>query len=136
MLISLLFMRLGVYMRRVMRHLPAEIPPWHIAPASTRSWRARPPIHSSSEAFAHVVKDPFYVQDVLKPRLRQLVAYRLSGSPDVPFEALDEARLARVSPALLEFLSRHEETSLWAKYHYRQQRVHDVFEALQDLEAI
>ncbi len=136
-LLSFAFLRLGWYVRRVMRRLPAEIPPWRSMPAPARPPRASlQDAHTSSEVLRHVRKDPHYVQDVLKPRLQQIVAYRLDGSLDRPFEELDTSQLARVNPALLDFLSRREPTGLWATYRYRSQRLHDVLAALQYVEAL
>jgi hypothetical protein len=80
--------------------------------------------------------DPEYVQNVLKPRLRRLLAYRTSGAADVPLEALDEEQLAQIEPALLEFLQRQEATGIWARLRYGRQRVDDVRAALQRLEEL
>jgi hypothetical protein len=91
---------------------------------------------SAAEAMQSVHKDPYYLQDVLKPRLRQLLAYRVSGAPDTPLEGLDIARLARIEPAVLDFLQRREDTGLWARYRHRQQRVQDVLVVLRHLEAL
>jgi hypothetical protein len=136
-LLSFAFLRLGWYVRRVMRRLPAEIPPWRAAPASLRPPRSGvQDAYTSSEVLRHVSKDPHYVQDVLKPRMRQLVTYRLGGSLDRPFEDLDASQLARVDTALLDFLSRREPTGVWATYRYRSQRLHDVLTALQYVEAL
>lgn len=136
-LLSFAFLRLGWYVRRVMRRLPAEIPPWQAMPAPPRPPRSSvQEAYASSDVLRHVRKDPQYVQDVLKPRLRQLVTYRLDGSLDRPFEDLDTSQLARVDPALLDFLSRSEPTGLWATYRYRSQRLHDVLTALQYVEAL
>jgi len=136
-LLSFVFLRLGWYVRRAMRRLPAEIPPWYALPI-----RSRPPrpgvqdTYTSSEVLRHVLKDPQYVQDVLKPRLRQLVTYRLTGSPDFAFEDLHASQQACVDAKLLHFLSRSEPTGLWATYRYRSQRLHDVLAALQYVEAL
>ena len=137
-LLGFAFLRLGWYVRRVMRRLPAEIPPWRARPAPPR----RPTrlnmqeVSAPSDVLRHVMKDPHYVQDVLKPRLRQLVTYRLDGSLERPFEDLDAEQLARVDDALLEFLARREPTGLWATYRYRSQRLRDVLTALQYVEAL
>lgn len=131
------FFRLGWYMRRIMRRLPAEIPPWRAMPTPSRAPRsANQDTYPSSDVLRRVRRDPHYLQDVIKPRLRQLVSYRLSGSLDRPFQALDDAELTHVDTALLEFLSRREPTGLWATYRYRTQRQHDVLAALQDVEAL
>ncbi len=136
LLLSALFFRLGSYFRRVMRRQPAEIPPWHAVPATAATGPdTRSPVRSS-ETLGAVAKDPLYLQEVLKPRLRQLLAYRLSGSPEISFEDLDTARLARLDPALLDFLTRREATGLWATYRYRRQRVHNVLTALHHIEAV
>jgi hypothetical protein len=136
-LLSFVFLRLGWYVRRVIRRLPAEIPPWRARPAPRRALRSNvQDIYTSSEVLRHVRKDPHYVQDVFKPRLRQLVTYRLDGSLERPFEALSAEQLARVDDALLEFLSRREPTGLWATYRYRSQRLRDVLIALQYVEAL
>jgi hypothetical protein len=136
-LLGFAFLRLGWYVRRAMRRLPAEIPPWQAMPTPLRPPRSGVrDAHTSSEVLRHVRKDPHYVQDVLKPRLRQLVTYRLDGSLDRPFEDLDAGQLARVDAALLDFLSRSEPTGLWATYRYRSQRLDDVLTALQCVEAL
>ena len=136
-LLSFAFIRLGWYVRRAMRRWPAEIPPWRAMPAPSRPPRTGvQEAYTSSEVLRHVRKDPHYVQDVLKPRLRQLVAYRLEGSLDRPFEDLNAAQLARVDTALLNFLTRCEPTGLWATYRYRSKRLHDVLAALQYVEAL
>lgn len=133
--LGLLFLRLGRYVQRVMRRTPAEIPPWYGAP------RAPAPLQldmqfGAAEAVQSVCKDPYYLQDVLKPRLRQLLVYRLHGTLETPLEALDATRLARIEPAVLDFLQRHEATGLWARYWHRRQRVQDVLVALRHLEAL
>jgi hypothetical protein len=84
---------------------------------------------------SNVRKEPRYLQEVLKPRLRQLLAYRISGAPDVPFEELNDAQLAHVDPALLNFLSRPEPTGLWAAYRFRAHRLHNLLIALERVEA-
>lgn len=135
-MVGLLFLRLGWYMRRVLRRLPAEIPPWRPVPRAVSGSAATKVLFGDGEALQSVCKDPLYLQEVLKPRLRRLLAYRLSGTADTPFEALDATLLVRVDPALLDFLARREATGLWAKYVYRQRRLHDVLHALQRLEAV
>ena len=128
--------RIGEYTRRVMRRLPAEIPPWQdiitAAPAPPGLERH----FSTAEALQSVRKDPHYVQEVLKPRLRQLVVYRVSGMPDMPLQALDAMHLAPLDPVLLHFLQRQEETGLWARYCQRQRRVDAVLEMLQRVERL
>ena len=81
-------------------------------------------------------KDPRYVQEVLKPRWQRLLAYRLSGAVDVPLDALDVARLARLDPTLLAFFQRAEATGLWARIRQRQRRVDDVLTVLRQLEGL
>ena len=128
--------RLGRYTRRVMRRMPAEIPPWHtlstVAPAPPGLERH----FSTAEAIQSVWKDPYYVQEVLKPRLRHLIAFRVSGVPDRELAALNTSQLAQLDPILLDFLQRPEATGLWARYWQRQQRVDTVLEMLQRVEAL
>jgi hypothetical protein len=130
------FIRLGRYMRRAMRWLPADIPPWR--PVLLRS-EVLPQLDchfGTAEAIHSVYKDPHYLQDVLKPRLRQLLAYRLSGLHEAPFEALEASQLAHVDPAVLDFLQRREGTGLWHRYRHRRQRVRDVLAVLRSFEAL
>jgi hypothetical protein len=129
-------LRVGGYLRRAMRRLPAEIPPWHGAPVTLSATPWLDQRFGAAEAVRSVRQDPEYVQNVLKPRLRRLLAHRLSGIPDTPIEALDDARLAQVEPALLEFLQRQEPVGIWARLWYRQQRVKDVLAALRRLEEL
>jgi hypothetical protein len=83
-----------------------------------------------------VRKDPHYVQEVLKPRLRHLITFRVSGVPDMEMEALTASQLEHLDPILLNFLRRSEATGLWARYCQRQQRVDTVLEILQRVEAL
>ena len=135
-LFCLFCVRLGRYTRRVMRRLPAEIPPWQtvltIAPAPPGLERH----FSTAEAIQSVRKDPHYVQEVLKPRLRYLVMSRVSGIADMSLEALSASQLAQLDPVILHFLQRPEATGLWARYGQRQQRVDAVLEILQRVEAL
>jgi hypothetical protein len=135
-LLVLFCLRLGAYVRRVMRRLPAEIPPWVGAPmaSSANPWLEQR--FGAAEAIRNVRQDPEYVQNVLKPRLRRLLAYRLSGSPDVPLEALDDTQLAQIEPALVEFLQRREPMGIWARFRDRRQRVDEVLTALRRLEGL
>lgn len=135
-LLGLFCLRLGGYMRRVMRRLPAEIPPWQGLPSMAPVTPWLEGRFGATEAIRSAYQDPHYVQRVLKPRLQRLLVYRLSGTHDIPLEALDEAQLARVEPALLDFLRRLEPTGLWARYRHRRQRVDGVIEALRHLEAL
>jgi hypothetical protein len=130
------FFRLGRYVRRVMRRTPADIPPWHgtfshpgPVPQSEAQFAAADAIHS-----VHV--DPHYLQDVMQPRLRQLLAYRLSGTPEATIETLTPAQRRRIDPALLAFLQRRHTTGLWARYRYRRQRLREVLQALRHLGAL
>jgi hypothetical protein len=123
-------------MRRAMRWLPAEIPPWRQVPL----WHGTLPqldCHfSTAEAIRSSYKDPHYLHDVLKPRLRQFLAYRVSGLFDMPFESLDTAQLTHINPAVLDFLQRREATGLWSKYCHRRQRLHNVLAVLRSFEAL
>jgi len=135
-LLCLFCVRMGEHTRRVMRRLPAEIPPWQESPTATPSPPGLERHFSTAEALQSVRKDPHYVQEVLKPRLRQLVAYRVSGVPDMPLQALDEVHLAPLDPVLLHFLRGQEETGLWARYCQRQRRIDAVLEMLQRVERL
>lgn len=135
-LLGFFCVRTGEHTRRVMRRLPAEIPPWQ------EMTMAAPPApglerhFSTADALRSVRKDPHYVQEVLKPRLRQLVMYRVSGVPDMPLQGLDEAHLATLDPVLLHFLWGQEATGLWARYCQRQRRVDAVLDMLQRVERL
>jgi hypothetical protein len=134
--LGLLCLRLGRYIRHVMRRAPADIPPWQPV-----SWRGPsvPGSHEpfgAAEAIAHVYKDPLYLQDVMKPRLRQLLVYRTCGVAEGSLAALDDAWLSRIEPTVLAFLQRRDATDLWAKYSQRRQRVHDVLATLRYLETL
>ena len=107
-LLGFFCVRLGGYTRRVMRRLPAEIPPWQAVLTGAPPAPGLERHFSTAEAIRSARKDPHYVQEVLKPRLRQLVAYRISGRPDMPLEALDEAQLAQLNPVLWHFLQRRK----------------------------
>jgi hypothetical protein len=128
--------RLGRYMCRVMRRLPAEIPPWHTLPTIGPSPPGLERHFSTADAIQSVRKDPHYVQEVLKPRLRHLITFRVSGVPDMEMEALTASQLEHLDPILLDFLRRSEATGLWARYGQRQQRVDTVLEILQRVEAL
>ena len=137
-LLGFAFLRLGWYIRRVHRRLPAEIPPWLPRPR-TGAEAQQNPLHTSCaphEVMRSAIKDPRYVQDVMKPRLRHLLAYRLSGSLDTTFDDLREDELAKANPALLEFLNRSEDTNFWTAYRNRAQRLREVSTALQQIEAL
>ena len=128
--------RLGRYTRRVMRRLPAEIPPWHTLPTVAPALPGLERHFSSADAIQSVRKDPHYVQEVLKPRLRHLIACRVSGVAETELEALTASQLAHLDPLLLDFLQRPEATGLWARYWQRQRRVDTVLEILQRVEAL
>ncbi len=135
--LSLLCMRLGRALRRAIRRLPAEIPPWTgtmgLAPTLSLEVEKQ---HRSLEALQSVRKDPHYVQEVLKPRVQELIAYRLGLGPHAGLEALDRIQLARLDAVLCDFLQRREDTTLWARYGKRQRRVQDVLEILRRTEAL
>jgi hypothetical protein len=135
-LMALFCIRLGEYMYRAMRRLPAEIPPWHgissLAPVPL--WMEQR--FGAAEAIRSAHRDPQYVQSVLKPRLRRLLVYRLGGIPDMPLEALDDMQLAQIDPVLLNFIRRQEPVGVWARFRYRRQRGNDVLDALRRLEAL
>lgn len=135
-LLALFCLRLGGYMRRAMRRLPAEIPPWQggLPTSSAMPWLE--PRFGAAEAVRHARQDPEYLQNVLKPRLRRLLAHRVSGVADIPLEALDDAQLAQAPPALLEFLRRREPSGIWARLRYRRRRVDDLLAALRCLEEL
>jgi hypothetical protein len=135
-LLALFCLRLGEWMHRAMRRLPAEIPPWQDAPsgAPATPWFERR--FGAAEAVCSACQDPQYVQMVLKPHLRRLLVHRIHGRPDVPFEMLEDTQLARVEPRLVDFLRRPEPTGLWARYRYRQRRLDDVLETLRHLEGL
>jgi hypothetical protein len=135
-LLTLFCLRLGEYMHRAMRRLPAEIPPWHGPPTMSAGPPWMDQRFGAAEAIRSAHRDPQYVQMVLKPRLRRLLVYRLSNTPDVPLEALDDLQLAKVEPDLLDFLRRREPVGLWARFRYRRQRGDDVLDALRRLEAL
>jgi hypothetical protein len=130
------FLRLGRYMRRVMRRAPADIPPWQ---GSLRGMPAalQPATQfGAAEAIQNAYKDPHYLQDVLKPRLRQLLVYRVSGGLNPSLEALDALQWAHIEPAISDFLQRHEATSLWARYRRRRQRLQEIRTVLRYLETL
>jgi hypothetical protein len=129
-------MRLGHYMRRVMRREPAEIPPWDASLPVSQSLLVLEPHVPATEAIQNVHTDPHYLQEVLKPRLQHVLVYRLWGMPKGSFATLEAGKLAQVDPGLVQFLQRRERTGLWARYVHRQQRVNDVLETLQRLETL
>jgi hypothetical protein len=135
-LLTLFCVRLAEYVRRAMRRLPAEIPPWRGPPTMSAGPPWTDQRFGAAEAIRSARRDPQYVQMVLKPRLRRLLVYRLSNTPDVPLEALDDLQLAKVEPDLLDFLRRREPVGLWARFRYRRQRGRDVLDALRRLEAL
>lgn len=136
-LLAFAFIRLARYIRRVMRRTPAEIPPWQPVFQHPSAPSQPSPPFTAAEAIQHAVKDPDYVQDVLKPRLRQLLAYRLSSAPDLPLDAINAAlRNNRIDPRVITFLQSHEATGLWARYRYRRQRLQYVLATLRQIESL
>ena len=135
-LLCFLCTRLGSYTRRVMRRLPAEIPPWHTLPTIAAPPPGLERHFSTADAIQSVRKDPHYVQEVLKPRLRQLMLYRVSGMPDGSLEMLNALQRAQLDPVLLDFLQRPEATGLWARYSQRQRRVDTLLEILHRIEEL
>jgi hypothetical protein len=135
-LLALFCVRLGEVVYRVMRRLPAEIPPWQEPSGRVPAAPWLDQRFGAAEAIYSARQDPQYVQMVLKPRLRQLLVHRLHGVQDTPFDALDDAQLTRVGPTLLDFLRRQEPTGLRARYRNRRQRLNDVLESLRQLEAL
>src|SRR6266704_5585085 len=111
--------RLGRYTRRVMRRLPAEIPPWQAVPTLIPPPPGLEKHFSTANAIQSVRKDPHYVQEVLKPRLRHLITFRVSGVPNMELEALKASQLAHLDPILLDFLQCPEATGLWTRYCQR-----------------
>jgi hypothetical protein len=91
---------------------------------------------AAAEAIQQASKDPHYLEEVLKPKLRQLLAYRIQGNPHMPLEALDVTHLPPLEPAVLDFLQRRDSTGLWTRYWHRQQRLQDVLTVLRYLEAL
>jgi hypothetical protein len=136
-LLAFVFIRLARYIRRVMRRTPAEIPPWHTVFQHTSAPPQLSPPFMAAEAIQYAVKDPDYVQDVLKPRLRQLLIYRLSSAPDLPLDAVNAIlRHNRIDPRVITFLQSYEATGLWARYRYRRQRLQYVLATLQQIESL
>lgn len=130
------FLRLGRYMRHAMRRAPADILPWQRGVTHATAWSQSDIQFSAAEAVQYVAKDPHYLEEVLKPRLRQIVAYRLSGNPALSLEALDMSEGHQVEPAVMVFLQEHGATDLWTKYRYRHQRVQHVLAVLRQIEAL
>jgi hypothetical protein len=129
-------LRLGEYMYRAMRRLPAEIPPWSGLPAAAPAPLWLEQRFGAAEAILSAHRDPKYVQAVLKPRLRRLLVYRLNGAPDMSLDSLDSSQLAQIDPGLLDFVQRQEDVGVWTRYRHRRQRDEDVREALRRLEAL
>lgn len=130
------FLRLGRYVRRVLRRTPADIPPWsggipHPAPLP---WTDVP--CGAADAIQGVYQDPYYLQDVLKPKLCQLLAYRLGGTPETALEVLPPTQCLRIDPTVLALLQRPGATGLWARYRERQQRVQNVLTILRHIETL
>lgn len=135
-LLAFTFLRLARYIRRVMRRMPAEIPPWHTVGQPKSSSQSSPPF-GAAEAIQYAVKDPNYVQDVLKPRLLQLLAYRISGVPGLPLDDVNTTlQHINLDPHVVTFLQSHETTGLWARYRYRRQRLQQVLATLRQIESL
>lgn len=136
-LLSLLCVRLGRLLRRTLRRLPAEIPPWtHAEDLRPVSALGLEKYHRSAEALQSIRTDPHYVQEVFKPRLRELIAYRLSGNAALGFETLTPAQLAQLDTSLSAYLQRQEATTWWARYRQRQRRVQDALVMLRQVESL
>lgn len=135
-LLAFAFLRLGRYMRRVMRRAPAEIPPWQPITLQVPTFRPQEIQFAAAEAIQHVCQDPHYLEEVLKPRLRRLLVYRIRGGIDKSLETLDATHKAQLDPAVLDFLCRYDNTGLWVKYWHRQKRLQDVLKVLRYLEAL
>jgi hypothetical protein len=136
-LLAFAFIRLARYIRRVMRRTPAEIPPWHTVFQHTPAAPQLSPPFTAAEAIQHAVKDPDYVQDVLKPRLRQLLVYRVSSALDLPPDAVNAIlRHSSIDPRVATFLQSDEATGLWARYRYRRQRLQYVLATLRQIESL
>jgi hypothetical protein len=134
--LAFICLRLGRYIRRVMRRTPAEIPPWHtVIRYAPQQQRLSLPF-TAAEAIQHTLKDPNYVQDVLKPRLRQLLLYRLHGVVELPPDVLSTLQHADLDPQVMTFLQTPEATGPWARYRYRQQRLQNVLATLRQLESL
>ncbi|MGQ4808005.1 hypothetical protein NKDENANG_01372 [Candidatus Entotheonellaceae bacterium PAL068K] len=134
--LGLAFLRLGQHLRRIIRRLPAEIPPWYGA-FPTASAPLQPIMQfGTAEAVRYAHTDPHYLEDVLKPHLRQYLIYRVTGSRTASLDTLDASQLARIEPAVLDFVQRRDSTGLWARYRYRRQRLQDVLTTLCHLETL
>jgi hypothetical protein len=135
-MLGLAFFRLGRHMRRVMRRVPAEIPPWQAIARRSSTSRQSEIQFGAAEAIQQVYKDPHYLQDVLKPHLRQILFYRTHGHLDISAETPDVFQLADSAPIVVDFLQRREDTGLWSRYRRRQQRVQDTLTILRHLETL
>jgi hypothetical protein len=133
---GLVFLSLGRHMRRVTRRLPSEIPPWQTAESRMGTVQKRYMYASAAETIRNACKDPQYLQNVLKPRLKKLLVYQVSGSFDTALETLDPVQLAHIDPAVFDFLQRQEATGLWARYRHRRQRELNLLTALRHIEAL
>lgn len=129
-------LRVGGYIRRVMRRWPAEMPPWHDVTLAPVAMSVSETHCSAVDTLHHVRCDPHYVQEVLKPRLLRLLQYRLTGRTDPPEAPADLAALALRDPILAAFFQGQEPTHLWATYCGRQRRVDTLLDVLQRLEAL
>ena len=133
---AIVFLHIGRYMRRVIRRFPAEIPPWRLAARQKPGAKQIDIYFSIGEAIRNGCKDPHYLQDVLKSRLQQLLAYRMSGSLDTALDALDITRSVHIEPAVFDFLQRREATGLWSRFTRRRHREQDVLTALRYIETL
>ncbi|MBM3223296.1 MAG: hypothetical protein FJZ47_05775 [Candidatus Tectomicrobia bacterium] len=135
-LLGFFCIRIGRYTCRGIRRVPAEIPPWHVLPFVSLPPPGLERHFSAADAIQSVRKDPHYVQEVLKPRLRHILMSRLSGPTESSLAGLPEVWLAERDPVLLAFLQRQEATGLWARYGQRQRRVDTVVDILHRIEAL
>lgn len=123
--------RLGGGLQRRVRRLPAEIPPWYGNLPTAPAVLAQTLPFATAEAVRNIRKDPRYVQDVLKPRLLDILVCR----EGIQKPCSDEA-LALVAPEVRVFLQRQEPVGLWATYGRRRQRLQEVLEVLRRIEGM
>ncbi len=132
-LLILFCMRLGGGLQRRIKRFPADIPPWRAGGHSAPAELAQDMPFTTAEVVQNIRHDPRYVQDVLKPRLRNLLAYR-SGIEE---RQGDEAWALRLmDPVVLAFLQRRETIGMWATYGQRQQRLQEVVEILRRIDGM
>ncbi len=135
-LLAVLFIRLGRRVRRVMRRQPADIPPWYTAPGRPSATPGAEMPWGPADAIQSAYKDPHYLEDVLKPRLCQLLAYRLSGNLPPDVDPLDDAAWQRVDPAVRELLQQRHGTGLWMRLRHGPQRLRHVLQLLRYVEEL